>query len=35
MCGSDKVWLEKVVPKQVRPLHPLLIRREICVTGVL
>ena len=41
-CGSNEVWLEKVVAEQVRPsyskdfgpLHPLLTRRKICVTGV-
>ena len=41
-CGSDELWLEKVVAEQVpflleglRTLHPLLTRREICVTGVI
>ena len=40
-CGSNEVWLEKVVSEQVRPsyqkdfgsLHPLLTRRKTCVTG--
>ena len=39
----NKVWLEKVVAEQVRPsyqkdfgsLNPLLIRKKICVTGVI
>ena len=38
-CGSNEVWLEKVVAEQVRPyqkdfgsLHPLL-RRKICDWG--